>query len=1365
MKAVLRTLIFCGCLLLSTTSSFARDTHPVSKLPGTKTRSSPFDPPTKDAFVADDGPGLDTGCTFNTDPENPLTIQIMVDRAVGPVDGDGHLINPDPLIAAGIVPATVDILLPAFDVDVNGGPPPERDQVLFNGTKLGFLQGDNEIWLLNSFQVDIRQIKFPAPPPAGGTAVPVANTLQVNIDVLSQGTWCTSIDWVALIIPIHPKLALTLEATSSNPILKDDRSGLITTIYKQSFDAGCSTVNDIDNFDQYPFSGSSPYFFGFFGGQAVLHAKIATCPEGSIPPPHVVVDWNVAGTALQGTEDWTSLEGDISIDMPDAIGTYTTQLTFTVNDEPPITVQRKLFVTKDSPLASVSPPLLTYYDKATSFASGQSSEDDILKALLAGTYGYGTANWKYHYVGLGTCPWDQLLAPLPLSCDYGDCYRFSEAFEELAATLGVGGLAAEKVTGSHGFGFVTSGAPSLDPVFRGNTELNGAGVFDHYFFSSHSLRSRGFFFTDYYDATFNGIYSSPTAFISYNLIPGQQIDLLSGQPYFRTDEGARFYPISPPLPPPYDVWGGGNVVTAGPGPNAGSPAPGTSAAGLSFSGATFETVDDNGDGVADALLAHVQVQVLTAGTYIVSGTLRYGTTLVASRPQSQSMLDTHATVSGGVGSHVVDLRFSGEEIFQAGLDGPWSLDLLGGGSSGWTTSTLTTPAYPAAGFGESPVGITAASDEGVDTDGNGIFDNVGVSASIRVRTSGHYRVQVTFDKNGRTLGQAASEADFSPGAQTVSLQIPGQRLRRAAIDGPYSVVVEVTDAAGRRLADRRFASQSYTAATFDVPLTLDASSTDQGVDLNGNGLFDVLRFSLKSKVTRSGSYRLSARLRPAAAHGEVLAEHDYSFAAGDQTVTFDVPGYLIRTQGVDGPYTAAFVVRSLPSGLVVDAVDYPHATGGYAHTSFDPFGAGAIALTGTVADEGIDTNGNGRFDVLRVTLDVALGRNDFYTWSARLEDAQQHQIDFQSQSGFVSAGIQHISLFFDGAKIGANGKNGPYQVRGLLMYGSGGANLVAPDAGATRAWNFRQFEGATSNRPPVAAAGPDVTVECAGPRGTSVRLDGRASSDPDGDPLTFRWSATGITFDDSTSSTPSGTFQLGSTQVILHVSEGQAQGADTVVVTVQDATAPTLSVSLTPAQLWPPNHTMQTVTAHITAVDGCDPHPTLRLASISCSEGGEAANISGAMFGAPDTVFQLRAERSGTGTGRVYTVCYEAEDHSGHISRVCKEVLVPHDQVVAAANQRDLDSQAAVSAIFWAKGVSDPDHPSIQFNLPAPGLAQLRLFDLSGRQLAMPLSGFSGAGVHQVDLREVRDATGTQMCFYRLDWQGRSALGKIVLVR
>jgi hypothetical protein len=174
------------------------------------TRTSPFDPPTTDIFVTDSGAGLDTGCTFNDDPEHPLIISIVIDKFVGDVDANGYLVNPAPLISAGIIPAKVDIILPAYDIDYNGSPP-ARDQILLNGQDLGLLTGDNNIWKLNTFGVDIQKIKFPSRPSAGGTVTPAINKVQINIDTLSSGRWCMSVDWVGLVIPIKPKLALDLK--------------------------------------------------------------------------------------------------------------------------------------------------------------------------------------------------------------------------------------------------------------------------------------------------------------------------------------------------------------------------------------------------------------------------------------------------------------------------------------------------------------------------------------------------------------------------------------------------------------------------------------------------------------------------------------------------------------------------------------------------------------------------------------------------------------------------------------------------------------------------------------------------------------------------------------------------------------------------------------------------------------------------------------------------------------------------------------------------------------------------------------------------------------------------------------------------
>jgi len=60
-------------------------------------------------------------------------------------------------------------------------------------------------------------------------------------------------------------------------------------------------------------------------------------------------------------------------------------------------------------------------------------------------------------------------------------------------------------------------------------------------------------------------------------------------------------------------------------------------------------------------------------------------------------------------------------------------------------------------------------------------------------------------------------------------------------------------------------------------------------------------------------------------------------------------------------------------------------------------------------------------------------------------------------------------------------------------------------------------------------------------------------------------------------------------------------------------------------------------------------------------DGDTADDIQGVDYGTNDTEFQLRAERSGLGSGRVYTLTYMTSDGAGNTSECSAEVTVSHD--------------------------------------------------------------------------------------------------------
>lgn len=1075
-KVAARAFVLAGMwMLLLGLPALAQDDRSAST-PASKVRSSPFDPPTEDVFVADTGAGLDTGCTFNTDSNHPLRIEVVINQAVGQVDANGFLVNPAALVADGVVPATINLILPAFDVDVHGAPPPENDDVLFNGERQGSLNGDNDIWILNSFSVPISKIKFPAPSTSGAPA-PVSNIVQINIDTLSSGRWCTSIDWVALVIPIKLKAAFKLEPTAGNKIRVRDEasSATIDTIFQQSFDASCKVNTDIGPYDEYPFSGPSKKFFGLFTGSAELHATLDQCPRNTRSTPKVKAEWKIGGTSLKGVATWTGKEGDINLDMPDKVGSYEVEITFTIDGKKHPAIKRKLFVTKGAPLAQVAPPRLGWYEKATTWAAGQSDDGPILASLLGGIYSFGGAHWRY--LDTSACSWEKLVADT-VTCGDANCYIFSDVLENMAATLGVSGLSAIRRTGAHSpLGFLTNAKPSLDPNFTGNAKSVGGTTYDRYRFTSHSLRLKG---GTYYDATFKGTYSSPTAFITANENSGYRFPDPNG-PFATTDEGWNIYRLPGSLPgTTYDGWGNRGYK---------SPPPrGTAAAGkglvpqatpakanIRFTGnVTFNLVDGDLDGIAEALEAEVEVQLSANGEYVVMGTLAKGGVPIANQASWESSMPVEATLDEISGTYHVALKLSGEQIDRSGLDGPYELVLQGIGATGSTSATLATPAYAHSLFGESPARLAGASEAAVDSNGDGKLDYIEVTVDLGVRLAGEFRLQGALSKDGGTVADSGMSQTLAAGARQVSLRFDGRRIRRSGLDGPYEGSINLIDAENHTIDGIRFTTRPYSSASFAGLIVPQGPSGDQGIDSNGNGLFDVLRISFGADVEQAGSYRLTGVLRGAGSSPAVYTESLVTLPAGSANVQLEFSGPVINALELNGPYTVEVLVREPATLEELDAVRLPQSTASYQSTQFDPFGASnsAIVLTGASTDSGADTNANGLFDELRVDVGVSLARADFYRWSARLVDRNGMELGFYSSQASLSAGVTNLHFVFNGAAIGNNAEDGPYFVKGLLIFGSGGANLVSVDVAQTQPYAVAAFEGV-----PADVLAPEIITE------------------------------------------------------------------------------------------------------------------------------------------------------------------------------------------------------------------------------------------------------------------------------------------------
>ncbi|HTB80803.1 MAG TPA: HYR domain-containing protein [Opitutaceae bacterium] len=204
--------------------------------------------------------------------------------------------------------------------------------------------------------------------------------------------------------------------------------------------------------------------------------------------------------------------------------------------------------------------------------------------------------------------------------------------------------------------------------------------------------------------------------------------------------------------------------------------------------------------------------------------------------------------------------------------------------------------------------------------------------------------------------------------------------------------------------------------------------------------------------------------------------------------------------------------------------------------------------------------------------------------------------------------------------------------------------------------------------PPILTLPANLVLEATGPAGAIATFTASASDIVDGIvPVTL--------------SLPSGSiFPLGTTTVTATTTDAagnRTTGAFTI--TVRDTTPPLIK-SLRPSikTLWPPNHQMVPVRIFADVHDLVDPRPVTRIIFVTSNEpvmdrhddhdsrhdhddrdgrrdrdDGPDWKITG------DLTLLLRAERSDSGHGRIYTITVESRDASGNASTKTVTVDVP----------------------------------------------------------------------------------------------------------
>jgi len=248
-------------------------------------------------------------------------------------------------------------------------------------------------------------------------------------------------------------------------------------------------------------------------------------------------------------------------------------------------------------------------------------------------------------------------------------------------------------------------------------------------------------------------------------------------------------------------------------------------------------VDVDADGLADFLELTADVRVNTAGHYSLYGTLSKGSGSDAIRSIAYASRDFNLTTD----DTRVFLRFRGDQLRQAGLDGPWDFALtlfgpmdlpgieIGAPTNGvlrpmpWSYPEMlcgSTRAYRAADFDDTVefLRYTGRFEESTpDWNGNGKSDALVVRVEVDVLLGAGFVVSGVLHPAGGSaeLARAIGQLWLRDGLQWAEFVFPGPQIRGSGLDGPYDARLSITPTPSGIDPSTTYVTKAYRAADFD----------------------------------------------------------------------------------------------------------------------------------------------------------------------------------------------------------------------------------------------------------------------------------------------------------------------------------------------------------------------------------------------------------------------------------------------------------------------------------------------------------------------------------------------------------------------
>ncbi len=365
-------------------------------------------------------------------------------------------------------------------------------------------------------------------------------------------------------------------------------------------------------------------------------------------------------------------------------------------------------------------------------------------------------------------------------------------------------------------------------------------------------------------------------------------------------------------------------------------------------------------------------------------------------------------------------------------------------------------------------------DRGEDTDGDGLFNFLAVDVEVEVNMSGTYKVglgQLRDEYYNYLYFYVENETYLDTGLQNVSVSLSGIAIHGSKRNFTYASYVSLYYGSEySQFVTQKYEiplSRTYSYALFDGGAALTGNVYSEGKDTDGDGLFERLELSVQINVTDEAEYELSvSELHNVSEHGQepvsVWNSTKAHLSSGLQNFTVSFLGAQIYASHA----TNISEIDSITLEEMVDHQHYPvdsislvRLDRAYSYLEFESL----VHFTGTMFDEGVDSDGNSEYDYLefRVEVNVTEAGDYMVTLQNLLNNYSDHISAYAvSTLTYYVVGVHLVNLTVYGPAI-YSAHLDPVYVGRMDIYNSGTFSFAVDtvvDVPLTTTYKYTDFE-------------------------------------------------------------------------------------------------------------------------------------------------------------------------------------------------------------------------------------------------------------------------------------------------------------------